>query len=61
LTTAPLWEFRPLAESDLPLLFSWLKQLHVLEWWGGERSLDEVRAKYLPDVNARTVRPYIAA
>ena len=56
----PSLEFRPLAESDLPLLHSWLNRPHILEWWNGETSLEEVRTKYLPRISAGTVRPYLA-
>jgi RimJ/RimL family protein N-acetyltransferase len=56
----PAIEFRPLAESDLPLLHAWLNQPHVLEWWAGESSLEDVRAKYLPRIDHGTVRPYVA-
>jgi aminoglycoside 6'-N-acetyltransferase-1b/aminoglycoside 6'-N-acetyltransferase-2 len=53
-------EFHVLTESDLPLLYSWLNRPHVLEWWTGEASLEEVRAKYLPRIGSGTVRPYLA-
>jgi RimJ/RimL family protein N-acetyltransferase len=54
------FEFRALAESDLPLLHSWLNRPHVLDWWSGESSLEEVRAKYLPRIGSGTVRCYLA-
>ncbi len=53
-------EFRPLTESDLPLLHSWLNRPHVLEWWNGASSLEDVRAKYLPRIGSGKVRPYLA-
>jgi aminoglycoside 6'-N-acetyltransferase-1b/aminoglycoside 6'-N-acetyltransferase-2 len=53
-------EFRPLAEADLSALHTWLNRPHVVEWWKGEPSLDEVRAKYLTRIAAGPVRPYIA-
>jgi aminoglycoside 6'-N-acetyltransferase-1b/aminoglycoside 6'-N-acetyltransferase-2 len=53
-------EFRALTESDLPLLHAWLNRPHVLEWWSGEVSLDDVRATYLPRISSETVRPYLA-
>ena len=39
-------EFRPLAESDLPLLRDWLKREHVRRWWRQpiEQELAECRA-----------------
>lgn len=45
------FEFRPLAESDLPLLAEWLSRPHLQEWWReGEITLDGVREKYLPRI-----------
>lgn len=39
-------EFRPLAESDLPLLEDWLRREHVRRWWRDpvEEALAEYRA-----------------
>ena len=53
-------EFHLLTEADLPLLHSWLNRPHVLEWWSGEASLEEVRTKYLPRIGSGPVRPYLA-
>ncbi len=53
-------EFTPLAEADLPLLHSWLNRPHVVAWWQGEASVDEVREKYLPRLDSDRVRPYLA-
>lgn len=47
---APL-AFRPLAESDLPLLAGWLAAPHVLRWWRDPTELEHVRAKYLPRIH----------
>jgi aminoglycoside 6'-N-acetyltransferase len=32
--TAGAYEFRPMTAADLPLVLHWLKQPHVVEWWG---------------------------
>jgi aminoglycoside 6'-N-acetyltransferase-1b len=54
------FEFKPLTEPDLPLLFGWLNQPHIAEWWNGPIALTEVRNKYLPRLNSTSsVRPYI--
>jgi hypothetical protein len=39
-------EFRPPAESDLPLLREWLQREYVRRWWSDpiEETLDECRA-----------------
>ena len=56
--------FRPLHESDLPLLAEWLRRLHVVEWWGGNDAaldLEDVRQKYLPRVGEdASVKCYVA-
>ena len=31
---ADTYEFRPMTAADLPLVLSWLKQPHVVQWWG---------------------------
>ena len=59
--TSPEFDFRPLTETDLPLLYDWLNQPHLLEWWGGETSVDDVREKYLPRIaGSDAARPYLA-
>lgn len=55
-----VFEFTPLTEADLPLLHTWLNRPHVVAWWQGEASVDEVREKYLPRLTSDTVRPYLA-
>jgi RimJ/RimL family protein N-acetyltransferase len=46
--------FRPLRESDLPLLHHWFNTPHVSQWWSHDGnhhpSLAEVKAKYTPRV-----------
>ena len=32
--TADSYEFRPMTAADLPLVLHWLKQPHVVQWWG---------------------------
>ena len=41
----PIYDFRAVAEADLPMLTAWLAEPHVLEWWdeGPEASLAEIR------------------
>jgi len=28
-------KFRPMIETDVPLLHEWIQRPHVAEWWGG--------------------------
>jgi aminoglycoside 6'-N-acetyltransferase len=46
----PEVRFRPLRESDLPLLHEWLQREHVRRWWRDSRTLDETVAHYLPSI-----------
>jgi RimJ/RimL family protein N-acetyltransferase len=56
-----LFDFRPITESDLPLLSEWLQRPHVAARWDDQTSLDQVRAKYLPRLaEGSTVVPYLA-
>lgn len=42
--------FRPLAETDLPLVARWLQHDHVRAWWRDPSTLADVRAHYLPAI-----------
>ena len=56
------FDFRPLAEHDLPLLSEWLNRPHVAEWWGDAPvSSSAVREKYLPRIRGpSSVSPNLA-
>ena len=42
--------FRPVEESDFPLLFEWLQLPHIKEWWDdGDDTLEKVRDHYSRD------------
>ncbi|MDR7298276.1 RimJ/RimL family protein N-acetyltransferase [Pelomonas aquatica] len=41
------FDFRPLAEPDLPMLHAWLQRPHVARWWGPAESVDELREDFL--------------
>jgi len=59
---APRFAFRPLAESDPPMLLEWLNRDHLREWWREEEAtLEGVRAKYLPRIaGADAAVPFVA-
>jgi len=42
--------FRPLAETDLETVSSWLREEHVRRWWRDPADIDGVRAKYIPRI-----------
>jgi aminoglycoside 6'-N-acetyltransferase len=44
-------QFRPLAQSDFPLLEKWLSAPHVLPWWHEPLDLAGVSAKYGPRID----------
>jgi aminoglycoside 6'-N-acetyltransferase Ib len=53
--------FQRMTEADLSVLAEWLKRPHVVEWWEGCDSLEEVRAKYLPRLaDESSAVPYFA-
>lgn len=56
--------FKPLRETDIPLLHRWLNTLHVSEWWSLDGShtpsYEEVEKHYLPRIlRAEKVDGYI--
>lgn len=46
----PAYDFRPLAEADLPLVRHWLSQPHVARWWG---AIETEMAKIARKVGSR--------
>jgi RimJ/RimL family protein N-acetyltransferase len=53
------FSFRPMAASELPLLYEWIKRPHVSEWWGDE-TYAELERDYLPIIlDESTTRAYI--
>ncbi len=55
------FRFRALTEADIPVLYDWLRRPHLVEWWRGEQSPGEVRARYLPRIRTDDgARPFIA-
>jgi len=61
MTNPPMqFDFKPVTECDLQLLFEWLNRPHVMDWWNGRTSFTEVRDKYLPRLGIdSSVHPYI--
>ncbi len=49
----PHLHFKPLAETDVPLLLKWLEELHVKAWWdqGANWTLDLIKQKYASYIN----------
>ena len=55
------FEFRPLADADLPMLHEWLSRPHVAEWWGAPSSFSGVVAEYgSRDANDAPHEAYVA-
>jgi RimJ/RimL family protein N-acetyltransferase len=52
--------FRPLRDTDLPLLHAWLNRPHVAEWWDGPLTLGEVRVEFGGHIRSPLVRPQLA-
>ena len=51
--------FKPLTESDLPLLFEWLALPHVAEWWRETRDYKKFANKYRKWIEVDDVGPFI--
>ena len=53
--------FRPLTETDLPMLREWLERSHLQRWWReGDVSLEALREKYLPRIaGADAAHPFL--
>jgi aminoglycoside 6'-N-acetyltransferase len=46
--------FRPFSRDDFPLLLGWFGREHVRRWWYDvPRTLDEMEAKYGPELDGR--------
>ena len=58
----PNFQFKPLAEADLPLLRDWLARPHLQRWWReADITLASVRDKYLPRIlGDDDARPFLA-
>ncbi len=58
--TAPI-EFKPLSETDLPLLADWLSRAHLQKWWReDEITIERIREKYLPRIFGEDdARPFL--
>jgi aminoglycoside 6'-N-acetyltransferase len=41
-----MFDFRPIARSDFPLLAHWLRQPHVARWWADDPSPEAMEADY---------------
>lgn len=52
--------FRPMQETDLPLMAKWLQTNFVVEWYGGKSlTKQEVSEKYLPRILGESyVKPF---
>jgi aminoglycoside 6'-N-acetyltransferase len=53
-----MYQFRPMAAADLPLLRGWLGMPHVVEWWG---EADEQYALVSEDLDSAAMDQFIVA
>ena len=57
-------KFRPMLETDLPVLHEWIQRPHVAEWWGGAGAsayIEDTKRKYLPRLDpGSSVKGYFA-
>lgn len=55
----PRVEFRPLTQTDLPLLFDWLNRPHVAEWWDGPIAYNDVLERYGSHIRSESTKPWV--
>ena len=55
---ADAYEFRPMTTADLPLVLHWLKQSHVVQWWGDTHEQFELVSG---DLEVEAMDQYIVA
>jgi RimJ/RimL family protein N-acetyltransferase len=55
------FQFVPLAESDFPLLFEWLKAPHMQGHWNEVRSIEDVRNQFGGKICNDTQQAYIVS
>lgn len=46
-------------ESDLPLLFQWINEPHVKQWWGDDGSWEEFRIRYSRNIQSNDSFPFL--
>ena len=46
-------------ESDLPLLFQWIIEPHVKQWWADDGSGEEFRLRYLRNIQSDDSFPFL--
>ena len=51
--------FKPMQQSDLPLLFRWVQQPHVKKWWGAENIWEEFQVRYVTNIKSEDCFPHI--
>lgn len=56
--TDETYEFRPMTAADLPLVLHWLKQPHVVQWWGDTHEQFELVSG---DLEVEAMDQYIVA
>lgn len=56
--TSCSYQFRPMTATDLPLVLHWLKQPHVVEWWGDTHEQFELVSG---DLEIEAMQQYIVA
>lgn len=53
--------FEPMTKDHLPLLFKWLHEAHVKEWWDSESDYNEFETRYLENINSSDSAPFIVS
>src|SRR4051812_34140505 len=54
-----MYEFRPMSEADIPLLFKWANEPHVKPWWKTESDPQKFGERYSLMLKSSKVKPFI--
>lgn len=53
------FSFKPVVESDLPLLYSWFKKAHVDQWWPVSADKEDFFQSFLERIRLGIKKPYL--
>jgi len=53
------FSFKPLSKDDLPILYQWFEQPHVIEWWPVPKKGEEFFEHFLKRIRSKDTVPFL--
>src|SRR3990172_9611036 len=53
------FSFKPLSKDDLPILYQWFEQPHVIEWWPAPKKGEEFFEHFLKRIRSKDTVPFL--